>query len=66
VNIQDQAAAFQAIFESFWQPQWPWFQGINFWDIAVDPSKKGKTDNGFSPVGKEATEKVVKDNYFKN
>ncbi|UYL07246.1 hypothetical protein B9G69_009325 [Bdellovibrio sp. SKB1291214] len=66
VNIQDQAAAFQAVFESFWQPQWPWFQGINFWDIAVDPSKKGKGDNGFSPIGKEATENVVKDNYSKN
>ncbi|WP_413560866.1 glycoside hydrolase family 113 [Bdellovibrio sp. HCB209] len=66
VNIQDQAAAFQAIFEAFWQPQWPWFKGILFWDIAIDPSKKGKGDNGFSPLGKEATEKVIKDHYFKN
>ncbi|MNJ94866.1 hypothetical protein D3C87_125690 [compost metagenome] len=66
VHLEHQAAAFQAIFESFWQPQWPWFQGINFWDIAIDPSKKGLEDNGFSPLGKPLTEKVVKDNYFKN
>lgn len=63
VNITHQAAAFAAVFESFWQPRWPWFAGINFWDIAVDPSKKGPQDNGFSPLGKEETEKVVKD-YF--
>lgn len=66
VNIPHQAAAYQAVLASFWQPQWPWFQGINFWDIAVDPSKTGAADNGFSPVGKEATEKVVKDYYLRN
>lgn len=66
VNIPHQAAAFQAIFDSFWTPQWPWFKGINFWDIAVDPTKIGLKDNGFSPVGKEQTENVVKDHYLKN
>lgn len=66
VNVNHQAGAYQAIFESFWQPQWPWFKGINFWDIAVDPSKTGRADNGFSPVGKDETEKIVKDHYFKN
>ncbi|WP_374073449.1 hypothetical protein [Bdellovibrio bacteriovorus] len=66
VNVNHQAGAYQAVFESFWQPQWPWFKGINFWDIAVDPSKTGRTDNGFSPVGKDETEKIVKDYYLKN
>lgn len=66
LNLEHQAAAFQAVFESFWKPRWPWFGGINFWDIAVDPSKKGPNDNGFSPLGKEQTEQIVKDYYLKN
>lgn len=66
LNIDHQSAAYQAIFESFWKPQWPWFKGINFWDIAVDPSKKGRGDNGFSPLGKEPTEAIVKEYYLHN
>lgn len=66
VNIPHQAASFQAVFESYWAPQWPWFKGISFWDIAVDGTKQGPNDNGFSPVGKEQTENVVKDYYLKN
>ncbi len=66
VNLQHQTAAYEAIFESFWKPQWPWFSGINFWDIAVDPSKTGRGDNGFSPLGKSETEAVVKKYYFNN
>lgn len=60
VSQNHQAAAYQAVFSSFWEPKWPWFQGFNFWDISVDPSKSGATDNGFSPVGKEATESILK------
>lgn len=66
VNMNHQAAAYQAVFESFWAPNWPWFKGINFWDIAVDPSRQGPSDNGFSPVGKSKTEEIVKDYYLKN
>lgn len=66
LNVQHQTAAFAAIFESFWKPQWPWFKGINFWDIAVDPSKKGPEDTGFSPLGKSATEAVVTEYYLNN
>ncbi|WP_347357701.1 hypothetical protein [Bdellovibrio sp.] len=65
-NVPHQTAAFMAVFESFWKPQWPWFQGINFWDIAVDPTKTGPEDNGFSPVGKKPTEDVVKSYYLNN
>lgn len=66
LNLEHQAAAYQAIFESFWKPRWPWFGGINFWDIAVDPLKSGATDKGFSPLGKEQTEQIVKDYYLNN
>lgn len=66
LNLEHQAAAYQAVFEAFWKPRWPWFGGINFWDIAVDPSKTGDKDNGFSPLGKEQTEQIVKDYYLKN
>lgn len=66
VNLKHQSAAYQAVFESFWKPQWPWFNGINFWDIAVDPSKKGPEDIGFSPLGKPQTEQIVKQYYLNN
>ncbi len=66
INVVHQAAATKAIFESFWTPQWPWFEGLNFWEIQVDPSKKGASDNGFSPIGKPMTEEVFKDYFFKN
>lgn len=66
VNIPHQAAAYQAVFASFWEPKWPWFKGINFWDIAVDPSRLGPNDNSFSPVGKPQTEQVIQNHFFHN
>lgn len=66
LNLTHQAAAYQAIFESFWDPKWPWFKGIAFWDLAVDPSKQGQLDTGFSPLGKAQTEDVVKKYYLNN
>ena len=65
LNVKHQTAGYAAIFEAFWKPQWPWFAGINFWDIAVDESKRGPQDTGFSPLGKVPTEDVVK-GYFLN
>lgn len=66
LNLQHQSAAYDAIFQAFWKPQWPWFGGINFWDIAVDESKKGIEDTGFSPLGKPMTEEVVQSYYLNN
>lgn len=63
LNLEHQAAGFEALFRAFWAPQWPWFEGINFWDIAVDPTKKGPQDTGFSPLGKPETEAIIL-NYF--
>ena len=60
VDLVHQAAAYQAMFSSFWEAKWPWFGGFNFWEIHVDASKAGPQDNGFSPVGKDVTESVLK------
>lgn len=55
-----QAAAFEALFHSFWEPQFPWFQGASFWDVSVSPSRNtGIGDTGFSPIGKPETVKVL-------
>lgn len=64
VNIDHQAAAYDALLASFARSNWSWFQGVVFWDIQVDPSKTGPKDLGFSPLGKPQTEAVVLD-YFK-
>lgn len=66
LNLLHQSAAYDAIFQAFWKPQWPWFGGINFWDIAVDDSKVGPEDTGFSPLGKPETEEIVKSYYMSN
>lgn len=64
LNIEHQAAAYEALLASFARANWPWFHGVVFWDIQVDESKQGPTDLGFSPIGKPKTEKVVID-FFK-
>lgn len=64
LNIDHQAAAYDALLQSFARSNWSWFQGVVFWDIQVDPSKKGPKDLGFSPLGKPQTEAVVLD-FFK-
>lgn len=55
-----QAAAFEALFESFWEPRFPWFQGASFWDVSVNPIRNtGVGDTGFSPIGKPLTVKAL-------
>jgi hypothetical protein len=63
LNIDHQAAAYEAIFQSFFSPGWSWFRGAVFWDASVDLSRHGSSDRGFSPIGKDKTEDVIKD-YF--
>lgn len=63
VNVAHQAAAYSAIFQAFWAPKFPWFAGINFWDVSVNPALLGPNDPGFSPLGKPQTEEVIK-TYF--
>lgn len=64
VNIPHQAAAYQSFFEAFVQPNWPWYKGVVFWELSVDPGKSGAQDNGFSPLNKELTEEIIK-KYFR-
>lgn len=55
-----QAAAFEALFNSFWEPRFPWFQGASFWDVSVSPTRNtGIGDTGFSPIGKPRTVKII-------
>ncbi len=59
-NPLHQAAAYQAIFESFWAPHFDWFGGGAFWDTGVDPGRNlGIGDTGFSPIGKIETTRVI-------
>lgn len=56
-----QAAAFEALFNAFWKPGFPWFKGASFWDVSVSPTRNsGRGDTGFSPIGKPQTENVIK------
>lgn len=59
LNIDHQAAAFEAIYESFLKANWPWMGGINWWEVTVDPSRVGPEDKGFSPIGKPKSEEVI-------
>ncbi len=63
-NEMHQAAGYQALLDSFWGAKWPWFGGMVFWDLPIDPAKHGPGDGGFSPVGKPMTEQVVR-SYFR-
>lgn len=59
INIPDQAAAYEALFQAFWKPGWDWFRGIVFWDISINPNLHGPEDTGFSFLGKPQTEAIV-------
>lgn len=60
VNLQHQAAAWEAFFRAYWMPQWPWMTGVGMWQILVDETPGSGPDKGFSPLGKEPLESVLK------
>ena len=63
-NVDHQAAAFEALYESFWMPKFDWFGGGSFWDVGVDPSRNiGVGDTGFSPINKTETDLVLRKIY---
>lgn len=66
VSISDQAAAYEALFQSFWAPRWDWFRGVVLWDVSINPSMHGQKDSGFSFLGKPQTEEVVSRYYKEN
>ncbi|MFM8313980.1 MAG: glycoside hydrolase family 113, partial [Deltaproteobacteria bacterium] len=63
VNLNHQAAAFDAVFQSFWKPNWPWFGGIVIWDASINPQLHGPQDSGFSFLGKQPTQEIL-NQYF--
>ncbi|MBF0315834.1 MAG: hypothetical protein HQK50_12255 [Oligoflexia bacterium] len=63
VNIPHQAAAYETFFNSFWAPNFNWFNGVNFWDVAIDSKRQGSRDPGFTPINKPLTEKVISSFY---
>lgn len=62
-NLVHQAAAYEAYLQSFWKPGWEWYNGVIFWDISVNPNRRGPSDAGFTPLDKKPTEKVIQ-SYF--
>ncbi|MFQ5709758.1 MAG: hypothetical protein ACE5HO_20070 [bacterium] len=56
VDLEDQALAYQAVFETFWNK--PWFYGFYWWKWPTFLGYGGERHNGFTPNGKPA-EKVV-------
>ncbi len=65
LNLMHQAAAYDAFLAAFWDAGWGWFGGVYFWDISIDPSIHGPLDKGFSPLGKDQTEKNIKNRFLK-
>lgn len=63
LNISHQAMGYEALFRGFLEPNFEWFTGFVFWDIPLSPQLHGPQDRGFSPIGKPATENVIK-KYF--
>lgn len=61
VNLQNQAVAYQAIFDTFWKE--PWFHGGFLWKWHPHHSKAGGVDNKrFTPQNKPA-QKTISDWY---
>lgn len=61
VNVPHQLAAYQAMFNAFWNSGWTWLKGIILWDASIDPAKHGVFDNGFSPMGKPEVENCIEE-----
>jgi hypothetical protein len=60
-NPAHQAAAYRAFFKSFQEANFPWYKGVIFWDVSVNPLTQGPRDQGFTPLGKSETEKEIRE-----
>jgi hypothetical protein len=63
INYQHQAAAWDALLMSLWNPQTPWMKSIGIWQVLVDEDTDTTINGGFSPLGKDPAEQVLK-KYF--
>lgn len=52
VDLQEQADAYQAVFESVFDQ--PWFGGMYWWAWETDPFQGGPCDDGYAPYDKPA------------
>jgi hypothetical protein len=52
VDLQEQADAYQAAFETIYNQ--PWFAGMYWWSWGVDPFEGSECDNGYTPHDKPA------------
>lgn len=52
IDLQEQADAYQATFESVFDEDW--FAGMFWWSWDTNPMQGGPCDNGFTPKGKPA------------
>jgi hypothetical protein len=59
VNPLHQAAAWEAVLRGYWDPGWPWMEGLGAWQVLVDENI-GARKNGFSPLGNELTERAFR------
>lgn len=59
-SLVHQAAAWDAFFKGYWEPQWPWMAGVGVWQVLVDEETNGATDTGFTPLGKKPVEDVLR------
>lgn len=57
LDMQEQADAYQAFFESFQGK--PWWEGVFWWSLSTDPHQGGATDSSYTFHGKPA-EAVLK------
>ncbi|MCC6803718.1 MAG: hypothetical protein IT319_12615 [Anaerolineae bacterium] len=57
IDLQEQADAYQAFFESFQGK--PWWEGVFWWSLSTDPNQGGATDTSYSFHDKPA-EAVLK------
>ncbi|MFQ5593417.1 MAG: hypothetical protein ACE5HA_04645 [Anaerolineae bacterium] len=56
IDLQEQADAYQAAFESLYDQ--PWFAGMYWWDWETDPFQGGPCDDGYTPYDKPAEDVV--------
>ncbi len=52
VNVQEQANAYQAALETFWDRRW--LAGFFWWNWEIDPNAGGPNDRGYTPQQKPA------------
>lgn len=66
LNVEHQAAAYEALLRTFHETPLKWYGGIAFWEASVDYSKHGPFDVGFSPIGKRQSERMLQTYFIGN